>query len=386
MMFKDIFAFNDLLDKIERCLNIYENKNIAHTRYKVLLANGDYIEIDYNYNCLAHLLGINIDYLRSTSFYIGNTFDVLEEIINNPDSLYQRMKNGYIDPYNTFSKFIDQKLDNFENITTINMFNMEFVAKYDSSKCYGTNYDKLDGDYYLAFKDPNNSDKISILGIRKNGNMYYPITNLQFDESSLEYTEFLSRLLVNQTITAISKINRNSIVDFSNIDRKSFYYNNTEKYKKFKLLSRYAENYNCSVDVTQECLFYIDKITNLYDEKKQIWEILNKISIAMQNNIPIDIFKLENEYSYINDSITNLIATYNDSILTGGSSLNNNTSVSYKDLIEKIKILENRVMTLEDLNQKLDEQNQILTGQVSDLSNENMVFRDREQKIRKILE
>lgn len=47
------------------------------------------------------------------------------------------------------------------------MFNMEFVAKYDSSKCYGTNYDKLDGDYYLAFKDPNNSDKISILGIRK---------------------------------------------------------------------------------------------------------------------------------------------------------------------------------------------------------------------------
>ena len=43
-------------------------------------------------------------------------------------------------------------------------------------------------------------------------------------------------------------------------------------------------------------------------------------------------------------------------------------------------------MTLEDLNQKLDEQNQILTGQVSDLSNENMVFRDREQKIRKILE
>lgn len=106
----------------------------------------------------------------------------------------------------------------------------------------------------------------------------------------------------------------------------------------------------------------------------------------MQNNIPIDIFKLENEHSYINDSITNLIATYNDSILTGGSSLNNNTSVSYKDLIEKIKILENRVMTLEDLNQKLDEQNQILTGQVSDLSNENMVFRDREQKIRKILE
>ena len=112
-MFKDIFSFNDLLDKIERCLNIYENKNIAHTRYKVLLANGDYIEIDYNYNCLAHLLGINIDYLRSTSFYIGNTFDVLEEIINNPDSLYQRMKNGYIYPYNTFSKFIDQKLDNF---------------------------------------------------------------------------------------------------------------------------------------------------------------------------------------------------------------------------------------------------------------------------------
>ena len=152
------------------------------------------------------------------------------------------------------------------------------------------------------------------------------------------------------------------------------------------MLSRYAENYNCSVDVTQECLFYIDKITNLYDEKKQIWETLNRISIAMQNNIPIDIFKLENEHSYINDSITNLIATYNDSILTGGSSLNNNTSVSYKDLIEKIKILENRVMTLEDLNQKLDEQNQILTGQVSDLSNENMVFRDREQKIRKILE
>lgn len=385
-MFKDIFAFNDLLDKIERCLNICENKNIAHTRYKILLANGDYIEIDYNYNCLAHLLGINIDYLRSTSFYTGNTFEVLEEIINNPDALYQRMKNGYIDPYKTFSKFINQKLDNFENIITINMFNMEFVAKYDNSKCYGSNYDKLDGNYYLVFKVPDNSNKISILGIKKSDNMYYPITNLQFDEFSLEYTEFLNRLLVNQTITAISKINRNSIVGFSNIDRKSFYYNNIDKYKKFKLLSRYAENYNCSVDVSQECLFYIDKVTNLYEEKKQILEILHKISIAMQDNMPIDIFKLEKEHSYINDSITNLIATYNDFIITGSPSLDNNTSVSYKNLIDKIKSLENRVITLEDLNQKLDEQNKTLTGQVSNLSNENNIFKDKEQKIRKILE
>lgn len=384
-MFKDIFEFNDLIDEVEKCINDYERRNICNSRYKLTLANGDYVVVDYNDNCLPHLLGINIDYLRSTGFYKGNAFDILKDIIDNSQTLYQRIKNGIINPNYAFSKYIDEKLDNFNNICDINIFNLEFVAKYDSSKSYNTGLEKLNGNYYFAFTDQKNKNYLNILGVKKDPDgKYQPMTNLRFDKEKDNTKEFLDKLLTNQTITIVSKEFKNSIINGCFIDKKSFFYDNENKRKKISILRKYKNNFDCDINISEECIYFIDTTINLAEEKLLIWKVLDKIAESIKDNESININELEEEYVPVKQSLLNLISAYNDSLLRSSLS-SNEASISYKKLIEDIRLSKLEITRLESLIQKLEENNKELTDKVSTLSIENTVLKENEQKIRKIL-
>lgn len=237
-MFKNIEEYCELIDKIENCLNWFKNKEIDFNRYKMYLSNGEMIEIDYDLNCLPHLLGININFLRSTGLYKGSSIEILQSIIDNPNHLYNQFTNGHMRKTNVFSDYIDQKLNNFQNICNINIFDIEFIVKYQSDKNYASGNQKLDGEYYIAYKKDN---AISIIGLKQNDNgLYSPITNLEYDEYSEEYHKFLSQLLTNQSLTSVKLLQKNFLNTDGTIARQKFFYNNKEKLTKLKTLNRYA--------------------------------------------------------------------------------------------------------------------------------------------------
>ena len=50
------------------------------------MSNDDTINIKFGANNIPHLLGIDINYLKSTGIYQGDAFEILCNIINNPNN------------------------------------------------------------------------------------------------------------------------------------------------------------------------------------------------------------------------------------------------------------------------------------------------------------
>ncbi len=124
----DANKYLDILDSIESCLNWYFDNNLSSTRYKLFLSNSERIEIDLGERSLPHLLGVNTDFLRSTGSYTGNASTILEDILNNPNSLLSRINNGYMNENQIFSRHIEKKLSNFSPSLTLVIKKM--LSKY----------------------------------------------------------------------------------------------------------------------------------------------------------------------------------------------------------------------------------------------------------------
>lgn len=102
----DSNKYLDILDKIENCLDWYFDNDMPNTRYKLFLSNNDRLEIDFGERALSHLLGVNINYLRSTGHYIGGSSSILDDILKNPKLLLSRIKDGYIKEEQVFSNIL----------------------------------------------------------------------------------------------------------------------------------------------------------------------------------------------------------------------------------------------------------------------------------------
>ena len=283
---------------------------------------------------------------------------------------------------NVFSDYIDKKLNNFQNICDINIFNIEFIVKYQSDNSYISGNQKLDGDYYIAYKK---DDVISIMGLRKNDDgLYRPITNLEFNPDSDEYEKFLNQLLTNQSLTSVQTLLRNFISEDGTIERKKFFYNSKDKISRLKTLNRYADKYNASVNTNYDSIFYITKVENLLKEKNKFFDTLKEITTLMDKKAFIDATKLENKYDFLEEDLLSLISTYNNN-LNGNSTGDNTSSNSYKDLILELREAKEKIEKQDALIEKLNKNNKTLTENNKILEEENKNYQEKEQKIRTIL-
>lgn len=378
-MFDNIHSFNSLLDRIDDCITIFEQKNMEDVRYKMYLSNGKEIEISYNIDNLPHLLGVNTTFLRSTGIYDGSSYNILVDILNNPNKLFNQIKNGHIKPENVFSDHIEEKLNNFRNICDMNIRKIEFIAKYDKTRHFTDKNDQLDGDYYIGFRS--DSKTLSILGLKESNGLYYPLTNLYFHYYRDEKEEFLKRLLNNQNLLVLQTLRKNRYVN-GNIDRNKIFYSIEDKEEKLQLLEKYAEEYNATCDTHKDYLFYINKTINLYDEKNKLWDILSEITESIQKKEIIDIPSLEEKYGELKSSLVRTISAHNDSLMNGDE---NSKEYSYQDTIEEWKKAKKEVERLTNLTEKLDEQNKKLIEENSTLKSENVSLKDDKEKIRAIV-
>lgn len=371
--------YMEIIEKIDNALLFYENNLLESTKFYLNFTNGNSISIKYGQNNIAHLLGINTNYLMSTGIFDGNSYDILCEMVSNPNKLMRQIDAGHIPESIVFSDFIEEKLENFRKVCGVNIFDIEFIVNYKKERNL-MSAEPLDDGIYIGYSDGLN---LSIVGYKQNesNKTYFPHTSLLFKEDSLEADKFLTRLLKNQETTIIETMKKNTITNYYDIDRKTYYYNHREKVNKLRACKRYSEMYNASSNTINSNLYFVEKVINANEDNYSFNEILQEVSSKIKDKKMIDISQLKAKYNYMDDNIVSIVSAHNDSLVKTSSSDN----FSYKDLITS---LENCKKELEDKNAlilKLEDKNNKLTAYNDSLKLENKEYQEREEQIVKIL-
>ena len=86
-----------LFEKIKDIIDYVESAKLKDRRMNLFLGNGDKILFSIPNNTVAHLLGIDTNYLISTGLYNNqNSFELLKEMCENPYKIHKANVDGII--------------------------------------------------------------------------------------------------------------------------------------------------------------------------------------------------------------------------------------------------------------------------------------------------
>lgn len=365
--------FDELIGGISECLDWHYREKFAERSYNLRLDNGEDLRIVFNNNTLAHLLGINTEYLKATGLFKGSSYEILRMICNDSYRLYNMIRQGHLTFENFISDFAFDKVKGFKNICGIDLYNIEFICKYSKESSYVTGYAQQDGDYYIAYK-AENENGLFIIGLKKDGNYYYPMTNRFVDFNNEESERFLEVLLTNQTITMptfshLYFFNTKSTSDIMYID-----------YRKKPSLIRqsimYAQKYGVISDVAVGYKYIIEKLLQKMDSNNNLTRILseivsryintgkkiNKVTLKKQfGNLPEDINSWIDGYNYLldgknfdaSDDCGASLRIENSELTTENKTLKSENS----RLRQELERLRQQVLSMSEANKKLEEEN-----------------------------
>ena len=63
----NIVKYNEIIDKINECVNWFERLDIKNNRVDLYLGSGNILNIRFPESSIAHLLGVNLSYLIMTN-------------------------------------------------------------------------------------------------------------------------------------------------------------------------------------------------------------------------------------------------------------------------------------------------------------------------------
>lgn len=367
-MVKNKADFDELMDKISNCVEYYERRNFDNTVFNLFLLDStrkEKLSVCFGRENIAHMLGIDTDYLKSTGYYKSSSYGILKEICRDPYRLYRLVRDGYLS-YNSFiSDYAFTKVDNFKKVCGINIFDIEFVCKYTKEQSYITEFHQLEGDYYIAYK---NGDALSIAGFKRNGNCYYPMTNMYLDLNDEESETFLRTLLTGQVVTLPSILSLQHRGESSYDDAKKIYINYHDKLAKLRKLILYCNKYGCIADVSNGYLHTLEKLFQSFEAKNNIYTLIASICSSMCQRLPIDIqkfegllpddiiFELENYNSNINAEIKGAMDAYTKSVVEERDNLKERE----RKQIEELEELKARLIIYEEEKKALEEKNKEL--------------------------
>lgn len=363
---------DELFKKIKNIVDYIETSNYFERRQQIYFSNGDRITISTPNDAIAHLLGINIDYLRSTrQLKNRNSFEMLKDMCENSYTIHRGAMQGIISYDQLFSKHIYQKIEGFFDNIKIDVNDIDVVCKYNSERRYflGELSEKYD---YIIVKRYNNG-KIGILGLVNNGYSYAPMSNQLYDSYTVA-KEQLEKYLRNQDITLISGI---KLYNVNSDYKKEFHPYLTAKEEKFNILKSYKNTFNCTIDVSGEYDFCLDKLMTRRDIDFKDNDLIDIIVNSIKQGKLI-------ETGDVDSSLKPIIDSFND-YLCNNSSSNTQVSESYTAIKEGLEVFKTKLYEAEDTITKLEQKNECLEEQNKELENENQVLKENEQKIYEIL-
>lgn len=375
--------FDQIIEKIDGLVKQYENNGLHYNQYQFYLANGDRISFEMLPQYIGHLLGIRLDYLRSTNLFKNqDSYSLLKEFLDNAYSVYQNVQAGHLSYKSIFSNYLEEKLETFENILYyFSPEEIEFVCKYDKSRTFQLGLETdYPCDYFIAKKSKNND--IYLLGLIRQTNGYAPMTSMVFHNDELQSSK-LKKLFTNQILTFIGTISvTNPVTNFRNISYMSLPIK-LEKTKKLNNYIRYGTG--ISTDTSSECQFAVNG--NIIKENKiNTYKIMCQHLIKAIGNHEIFSFEQVDEtiVEQLDEEMIQLIQIYNNELCRSEGNIS--AQVTYTDLLEQYKALASQVNLLKQQLDQSQLQISIYSEQIQELEKENASYKTFQQQIFDVVE
>ncbi len=369
--------FDQIIEKISSLIEQYENNVVHYNQYQFFLANGEKIAFEMAPQYIGHLLGIRLDYLRSTGLFKNqDSYGLVKEFLKNAYSVYQNIQSGYLSYRSIFSNHLDEKLKIFEKILYyFSPDEIEFVCKYDKSKTFQLGLETdYPCDYFIAKKNQHND--IYILGLIRQSNGYAPMTSMYFPKDETQYSR-LKNMLVNQTLTlVISVIIYNKVTNF----KCNPYMSVPTKLEKIKNIKGYIGNISgVSIDTSSDYQFNLNGFMMKTNKINAYNAIFQQLIVALQNHTVFSLELVEGcTQREVADEMSQLIDTYNNEVCKDVNTL---AQTTYSELLEQYKLLASEVSHLNERLQSADEQSRIYYEQLQLAQRENEQYKAFQKQI-----
>ena len=128
--------FERICDFIKETLAWYEKISRGLDNTYLTLSNDKRLKIAFPRKSVAHLLGIDTEYLKSTNLFLESTsYDLLNRIIQDSFYVNKKVNEGLLNYKSFLSEYIYEKLDMFDENTKIDFNLIEFICKFEKSRC-----------------------------------------------------------------------------------------------------------------------------------------------------------------------------------------------------------------------------------------------------------
>jgi len=361
----------ELFFKIQNIIGYFEEKPYYEENSAVIfLSNGDKLEYRMNKGNIAHLLGINIEYLKATKTFVGsNSYELLRELIDNPYKVYNLEKEGVLSYNQLFSPYINDKIKIFNFNTRLNIYDTEFVCKYDVKKTYALTEKNEKFDYIIIKKDKYNSSYV-VLCLKKSGNYYVPMSSI-FIKDYDELKEKIKHLIENQEVTIFNGLR----FDYS----KSFVLPLDIKISKLTNLEKYKNEFNCIIDTTTDFKYHLTSSLKYKNQHFSDYDLIQNAIISISNGNLIDVEQ------FVNSNLIGLINAYNDFLCSCNFEDRTEVNETYSSIEKERKELKEELIRLKELVEVLKKEKQSCLEDNNKLKKENDKHIADKETIMKIL-
>lgn len=362
--------YDNIVEKMRKCVEYYEKIDFKNNKYSLYLANGDILSIKFSLDSIAHLLGLKVEVFKKYNLVKGNisSYDCLKYFIDNSFSILQKLRKEKI-PYETlFSKYVNEKLDAFINNINIRNDDLEFIIKYDSEKIYQFEEHSEISDYYIVRKIKGKYHVLGLVNNLENTKFYKATSSRQYD-SVYELNKFIERISKKQDLTYchLLKISNN----FHSYES-SFVLSIDNKMELLKNIINLSKKFDCVASVASDYLFSINKSkTDRVNTNLNI-EILKLLSDSIKSGNVLDRNTLTEVCGEIEitEDLMNLINICNDLVCLSESS-NDLAQDNYSKVSEENSILKQELELLKKQLREQEEKNNELSIQNNELREEN---------------
>lgn len=352
------YQFNEMIERLNKAVEFYKNTRYKFNEIKMFLSSGKKIEFSFRKDNIPHLLGINTFNLKNRGILeASKSFDMLEEVINRSNYIYEKIEKGEINFFEIFSEYIEEKIDSFETILKFDLRDIHFACEYVKLRaCINGEADNYMCDYYIALKNEN--DQYVFLGLKKyEDSKYYGPSSVLACFIKEKSETILKNLISNQMITLVN------YVEFTN-NGFNRYLRVPDKLLLLKELLDLDEMYGSISNTTKDHLYSLNKNANIYDEKVNSENLINSLIYSISQGKPVGGKALDKAKQLDDDLYFRLIEAYNISL-----KCSTRTNISAE--IEELSILKQQLI---DANARIKEQENLLLTK-------SEIIRDNEEKL-----
>lgn len=339
----------NILEKAIECVEYYQREYLNNKIFTLYLANGERVKYAITPASVPHLLGIDLYALKGIiNLSGGDLLSMLKELLERSYELNNKFRVGILKQEDVFSDHIFEKIENFKANITADVINSitdtQLVCCYKSEKSWEVTTENKKYDYIIVKKS--NNGKILLLGIVRNGNRCYAMSNQVFENQEMA-KKALSKLITNQEITMLTGMDVYNTYNESNF---KWHLVATDRAKKSRELSKYKKEYDCNINISAEYESTVSRLGNNGEERHENKNTIEDIVNAIANG------KLIPTQEYENSMLISLIDAWNDHICKVVTDSNTETQISYTKAITDLIKFRNLVTKLEEENRTLQQE------------------------------